>query len=50
VLVTARWTSPEAYDGWLQSPAREAIGAQLEPLLEGAPESRTYVIVDARGQ
>ena len=45
VVVTATWTSPKAYDGWLASPARAEIGAHLEPLLDGEPESRTYLIV-----
>ena len=45
VIVTATWTSPEAYDGWLASPVRAELGPQLEPLLDGEPESRTYLIV-----
>jgi len=45
VVVTATWTSPEAYEGWLASPVRAEIGAQLEPFLDGEPEPRACVIV-----
>ena len=45
VVVTATWTSPEAYDGWLANPVRAEFGAHLEPLLDAEPEPRAYVIV-----
>jgi heme-degrading monooxygenase HmoA len=48
VLVTAKWTSPEAYNGWLESGVRAAIGEQLEPLLDEDPKPRAYVIVHER--
>jgi heme-degrading monooxygenase HmoA len=46
VLVTATWTSPEAYQGWLDNPVREAMRADLELLADGDPESRVYEIVE----
>lgn len=45
VLVTATWTSPEAYRGWLESPVREEMRPELEKLADGEPESRVYEIV-----
>jgi quinol monooxygenase YgiN len=45
LVVTATWARPEAYDGWLANPIRAELGAQLEPLLDGDPEPRTYLIV-----
>jgi heme-degrading monooxygenase HmoA len=32
-LVVARWENEGDYQGWLDNPAREEIGKQLEPLL-----------------
>lgn len=34
VVVTALWTSIEAYEAWLQSPARLRSGAGMLPLLD----------------
>ena len=48
VLVTATWTSPEAYRGWLESPVREEMRPELEKLADGEPESRVYEIVKSR--
>ena len=48
VLVTATWTSPEAYRGWLESPVREEMRPELELLVEDEPESRVYEIVETR--
>ncbi len=48
VLVTATWTSPEAYQGWLDNPVREEMRADLEELADGEPESRVYEIVETR--
>jgi quinol monooxygenase YgiN len=48
VLVTATWTSPEAYQGWLDNPVREEMRADLELLADGEPESRVYEIVETR--
>jgi heme-degrading monooxygenase HmoA len=33
-LVIAEWESGQAYQGWLDNPVREELGAQIEPLLE----------------
>ena len=46
VLVTATWTSPDAYRGWLESPVREEMRPELEQLADGEPESRVYEIVE----
>jgi quinol monooxygenase YgiN len=46
VLVTATWTSPEAYQGWLDNPVREEMRPELELLADGEPESRVYEIVE----
>jgi heme-degrading monooxygenase HmoA len=32
-LVIAEWDDPSAYQGWLDNPIRDELGAQLEPLL-----------------
>lgn len=45
LLVTATWESSEAYGRWLESPARERIGPELERLLVGPPAPRVYEIV-----
>jgi heme-degrading monooxygenase HmoA len=45
VLVTATWSSAEAYRGWLESPVREEMRPSLEALAAGEPESRVYEIV-----
>ena len=46
VLVTATWTSPDAYQGWLDNPVREEMRTDLELLADGEPESRVYEIVE----
>jgi len=46
VLVTATWTSPDAYRGWLENPVREEMRPDLEALAVGEPESRVYEIVE----
>ena len=33
-LVIAEWESAEAYQGWLDNPIREELGAQIDSLLE----------------
>jgi quinol monooxygenase YgiN len=45
VLVTATWTSPEHYAGWLENPIREAMRSELEPLLADEPEPLVYHVV-----
>jgi heme-degrading monooxygenase HmoA len=45
VLVTAEWTSAEAYQGWLDNPVREEMRPELERLADGEPEGRVYEIV-----
>lgn len=47
VLVTALWTSPDAYQGWLDNPVREEMRPELEELVEADPEPRVYVVVEA---
>ncbi len=42
LLVTAAWESPEAYARWLESPMRELVGRELEPLLAAEPAPRVY--------
>jgi heme-degrading monooxygenase HmoA len=32
-IVVAEWDDPSAYQGWLDNPIRDELGAQLEPLL-----------------
>jgi quinol monooxygenase YgiN len=44
-LVIARWDSPAAYQGWLDNPAREEIGDQLEPFLAADPEGGLVELV-----
>ena len=46
VMVTATWTTPEAYQGWLDNPVREEMRADVEELADGDPESRVYEIVE----
>jgi heme-degrading monooxygenase HmoA len=46
VLVTATWTTPEAYQGWLDNPVRAEMRGDLEPLVVGDPESRVFEIVE----
>jgi quinol monooxygenase YgiN len=46
IVVTATWTSPDAYRGWLENPIREEMRPELEKLAEGEPESRVYEIVE----
>ena len=45
IVVTATWTSPDAYRGWLENPIREEMRPELERLAAGEPESRVYEIV-----
>jgi heme-degrading monooxygenase HmoA len=47
VLVTALWTSPDAYQGWLDNPVREDMRPELEQFAETDPESRVYTVVEA---
>lgn len=47
VLVTALWTSPDAYQGWLDNPVREEMRPELEELVDADPEPRVYVVVEA---
>jgi quinol monooxygenase YgiN len=50
VLVTALWTSRDAYDGWLANPWRESSGRELEPFLAEDVESGVvYDLVLAAG-
>lgn len=44
-LVIARWDSPAAYQGWLDNPAREEIGDQLEPFLADDPQGGLVDVV-----
>jgi len=48
-MVIAAWDSPEAYQGWLDSPAREAIGDRLEPFWAQPPEGRVVTLVQEVG-
>ncbi len=47
VLVTALWTSPEAYQGWLDNPVREEMQPELAELAAADPEPRVYTVVEA---
>ena len=47
VLVTALWTSPEAYQGWLDNPVREEMRPHLDELTAADPEPRVYEVVEA---
>jgi heme-degrading monooxygenase HmoA len=44
-LVTADWESPDAYQGWLDNPARGEIQAELGPLLTSDPEPRVFEVL-----
>jgi len=48
-LVIARWDSPAAYQGWLENPAREEIGDQLEPFLAADPQGGVVEVVHEVG-
>jgi quinol monooxygenase YgiN len=48
-LVIARWDSPAAYQGWLDNPAREEIGDQLEPFLAEDPQGGVVDVVHEVG-
>ena len=37
VVVTALWTSPEAYDGWRTHPVRDQFSGEIEALTEPEP-------------
>lgn len=47
VLVTALWTSPDAYQGWLDNPVREEMRPELDKLVAVDPEPSVYVVVEA---
>jgi quinol monooxygenase YgiN len=49
VLVTALWTSREAYEGWLQSPWRAEASDAIFALLTAEPEGVVYDIWLAAG-
>ena len=38
-LVVAEWESADAYQGWLDNPVREELGAHIEPLLTDEVQS-----------
>lgn len=44
-LVTARWDSPAAYQGWLDNPVREEISEQLQPFCAEEPQGRVFELV-----
>jgi Antibiotic biosynthesis monooxygenase len=53
ILVTALWTGPEAYDGWVSSPVRAAGSADLAELVQGLDEAtrgETYTVVISAGR
>ena len=50
VLVTALWSDRTAYDGWLNSPRREASQHELFALLTEPPEGVVYDIRVAAGR
>jgi quinol monooxygenase YgiN len=39
-MVTAQWDSADAYQGWLDNPIRETLGAELDPFLAEEPSGR----------
>lgn len=45
VLVTALWTSADAYRGWLENPVREDLNRELGPLTASDPEPRVYDVL-----
>jgi len=47
VLVTALWTSPEAYQGWLDNPVREEMRPELDELAAADPQPHVYAVVEA---
>jgi quinol monooxygenase YgiN len=49
VLVTALWSEPGAYQGWLENPRREETSDELFALLTGEPEGVVYEIRVAAG-
>ena len=53
VLVTALWRDADAYQGWLDNPARTAYGDELAELLEdfegGSARGELYEVVVAAG-
>jgi quinol monooxygenase YgiN len=53
ILVTALWTDPEAYEGWVSSPVRAAGSAELAELVQGLDEKtrgETYTVVISSGE
>jgi heme-degrading monooxygenase HmoA len=47
VLVESSWSSPEHYERWRLSPAREGLLRELRGLVAEEPEARIYHLVDA---
>ncbi|MDX6439620.1 MAG: hypothetical protein QOF45_2203 [Gaiellaceae bacterium] len=53
ILVTALWSSAEAYQGWVSSPVRAAGSGPLAELVQGLDEStrgETYTVVVSAGE
>jgi hypothetical protein len=46
--VIAEWPSTEAYQGWLENPARAEINRKLGELVEGEMSGGTYVVAHRR--
>jgi heme-degrading monooxygenase HmoA len=44
-MVTADWETAEGYQGWLDNPVRETIGASLDPFLDEDGEGRLFEVV-----
>ena len=49
VLVTALWSEPAAYQGWLENPRREETSDEIFALLTGEPQGVVYEIRVAAG-
>jgi heme-degrading monooxygenase HmoA len=49
VLVAASWSSPEHYERWRSSTARDELLRGLQESLSAEPEVRVYHVVDAIG-
>lgn len=43
-LVVAEWDDLDAYQRWLEAPAREQLSGQLSPLLDGDHRTSTYSV------
>lgn len=54
ILVTALWSSAEAYQGWVSSPVRAAGAAALAELVQGrldeSTRGETYTVVITAGE